>query len=323
MPDPAIHDIVNKLKSTNSLEGLLTKDTQSFYNPFLVLIVSYEAKLKILEGNIDKYAKRIVSLKKDVKYSIDEQNRLTNVLENKTGQLVADKEVALKNCEEPYEDLTIRDFNQNILNLQYRNEQLLEEIDNQNALKANKLEEIAMKQEKIEHLELNHDTSDRFTDEINIRIGSRQKIDFETELTQLEERVIALRNQKILVETELFEKTRENDSIKFKLNTLENERQHELDKITVRKEKLEAEYKYIKADYEAFSQRYRESLKVLHDREAHVDIITQELTAKNEKIQYLKQLKAELIQSIEYTNFEIKSEQDNKSAVLEVICKQK
>lgn len=315
--------MVHKIKSTAQLDGLITNDSHGFYNPFIMLIVSYETKLKILEGNIDKYAKKIVTMKKDIKQSIDEQNRLTNTLERKTDQLAENRDGLLKTCEEPYEDIVIRDFNQNILNLQAKNDQLMSEIEDCNALRTAKMEEIEQKKELIEHLELNKDPSDTISEEMDIRLATRQKKDMEHELIILEDKVIALRNQKLLVETEVFEKQRESETLKFKMTTLEKERQAELNKISNKKEKLENDYKEVRAEFDALCRKYRESLEVLNDKKSFIEQLNQELIAKNEKITYLKKLKADLISSLERTNFDLSADQENRTVVLETLRKHK
>lgn len=323
MPEQSIQDTIHKLKSTEKLEGLLSNNNQGFYNPFLMLLVSYETKLKILEGTIDKYAKKIVSLKKDVKHSVETQSKLIVSLEDKAEQLETDKEEMGKNCGEPYDDLTIRDYNQHILALQKRNNHLVEEIDNCNAMKALKNEEISKLQEQIEHLELNNDDSHKYAEEIDVRLAERQKADLETELAQLEEKLIALRNKRLLVETEAFERQRESEALNFRLRALEKERQSEVAKIAARKEKLEAKHRNTKQEYEALCKRYREHLEAIGNKKTLIEKLNQELVAKGDKIAYLKKLKSDLIGGVEATACDIKSEQNNRAQVMEQIRKRK
>lgn len=311
---PKIQEILARVKSDTDISELHGNNETPYYNPFLLLILGYETKISILTSNVEKYAKKVVTLRSSIKEALSNQMSLEEELNNNIQELLDSKEEVLNKADEPYDDIILQDLQSHIMELKARNEFLIQRTEEFTNEIKNKEKELADNKEKYDSL-FHYDKNEINQKTIDTKVLTEQNKELEKRLAELESKNLKLKNQKICIEEEVFEKRREKRIKKMEFKSKEKKYQEKEEKLKQKREELEERYKALQKQSDQQWTGIQEALSELHDKKMIVERLKNDHKKQKEKIDYLSTTKDQLLKAINDIENEVNELKDETKEV--------
>ena len=224
-------------------------------------------------------------------------------------ELLESKEEVLGKADEPYDDIILQDLQSHIMELKARNEFLIQRSEEFTNEIKNKEKELMANKEKYDSL-FHYDKNDINQKTIDTKVLTEQNKDLEKKLATLETKNLKLKNRKICIEEEVFEKRREKRMKKMEFKNKEKKFSEKEEKLKKKREELEEKYKLLQQQSDEQWMSIQEALSELHDKKMMVERLKNDHKKQKEKLDYLTTTKEQLIKAISDIENEVNELQD-------------